>query len=60
MWHAVCAEQEVVALDRHWLFTMVALVGDVPFAHFVVRLHDRPRTTTYAGSVVRFGVRVCR
>lgn len=58
MWDAVISEQEVVALDRDWLFTAVALVEDVPLAHLVVRLHDRPRTTTYAGSVVRFAVRV--
>lgn len=58
MWAAICAEQEIVALDRDWLFTAIALVGDIPFAHLVVRLHDRPRTTTYAGSVVRFAARV--
>jgi purine catabolism regulator len=58
MWSAICAEQEVVPLDRDWLFTAIALVDDVPFVHLVVRLHDRPRTTTYAGSVVRFAARV--
>ena len=58
MWAASCAEQEVVAFDRDWLFTAMALVGDIPFAHLVVRLHHRPRTTTYAGSVVRFAARV--
>lgn len=58
MWRAVLAGQEVVPLDRDWLFTAIVLVDDTPYAHLAVRLHSKPRTTTYAGSVVRFAARV--
>jgi sugar diacid utilization regulator len=45
-------------LGHHWLFSATALVDDVPFAHLAVRLHQKPRPGTYAGSVVRFAIRI--
>jgi hypothetical protein len=58
MWDAVCAGEHVVPLERGYIFTSGVSVGEIPYAHLVVRLRDDPRPAGYARSVVHFAARV--
>jgi DNA-binding PucR family transcriptional regulator len=58
MWEAVRSGEQVVPLERCYVFTATVAVDELPYAHLAARLRDDPRHDSYATSVVRFAARV--